>query len=106
MVSASLRLRTSLFSSPTMSTPPESDLFSGLSVEELIAEEEKQDTELPVTSTLGKRTSTSQNDEDDNDDSDEESPGPGGESSQGRSSSVAHQDPGTLRMDQAVRRTA
>ena len=84
---------------------PLDGLFPGLSPDQLIAEEEAA--ELPVPSTLRKRTLPSEDtDIEDEPEDGGESPSPGDAGSQGRSSSVTHLNPGTLEMDQAVRRMA
>jgi len=90
-----------------MSTSPKSPLdglFPGLNPDQLIAEEEAA--ELSVPSTLGKRTLPSGDTDNEYEDDGPKSPSPGGESSPDHSSSVTHPNPGTLEMDQAVRRMA
>lgn len=85
------------------SESPLDTLFPGLSPDELIAEEQDhQATEFSTPSTLRKRTSPSggANTEDEGD---RESPGPKSES---RSNLVTRPNPGTLEVDQAVRRMA
>jgi len=80
-------------------------LFAGLSPEDLIAQEaEHQATEPPTSSTLGKRTSPSGDPDDDDHGEDEEEQG--GENPPSNSGSATHQNPGSLRMEQAIRRTA
>ena len=82
---------------------PLNDLFPGLSLDQLIAEEEAA--ELSVPSTLGKHTLPSR-DTDSEDEDNGGSPSPEGESSPDRSSSVTRLNPGTLEMDHAIQRMA
>ena len=92
-----------------MSASPASlleSLFAGSSTEELIAEEqEHQATEVSVPSVLGKRTSPSGG-VDSDDDSDGESSIPGNDNLPSRSNSATHPNPGSLQVEQAIRRMA
>ena len=82
-------------------------LFAGLTAAEIIAQEhEHQATELSAPSALGKRTSPSGDADSDGRDDEEPPPSPGHESSPSHSTSVTHPSPGTLQMEQAIRRMA
>ena len=93
-----------------MATSPESPLrglFAGLSADQLIAEEqEHRAAELSTPSVLGKRPSPP-GDSDDNSDSehDKEPPSQGHEHLPSSSTSATHPNPGSLLMEQAMRRT-
>lgn len=82
-------------------------LFSGLSPEDLIAEEEEhQGTELSARSTLGKRAAPSEDSDHESQGGEEEQTSPRNENPPSRPGSTTHQNPGSLRIEQAIRRTA
>ena len=81
------------------------NLFGDLDPDEIIADEE--DNQTPPPSTLGKRPlSPGQTDEDHNDDDEEENnpPGPESRGPRGRSSPGTQANPGSLRVEQVIRR--
>lgn len=85
-----------------------STLFGGITAEDLIAEEqERQTADLSTPSTLGKRTSPSGDSDSDRHEEEEEEPAiPRGESLPSHSTSATHPNPGSLQMEQVIRRTA
>ena len=100
---------TDLQSSPHDSpfSPPMSlALFANLTAEDLLAEEqEHQATEPSVPSTLGKRASQSRDSDSDDGEENEEQASPRGKNPPSHSDSATPPDPGSLQMDQAIRRT-